>query len=451
MTGMDPVSQYSSLTALTDDLAEDHPDPYAAMRRDALDVLDSALAAVQPEPLLRDVVDEDGTIRVDGETYRFGDGEGLHVLVAGKGSPGFARAASSIYPQARGLVVASQEGEAGDWTWKAGDHPIPGEGTLEAGQAALSFAREVPEDETLLVLLTGGASALMDVPEVPIEDLAGATRTMLAEGLSIAETNVIRRHLSRLKGGRLAEACPGAVVTLAISDVPENPEDLASGPTVPDPSTYGQALTAVRRVGEDNFPPSVVDHLEQGTQDEIDETPGSPRLDTAFHLLASNRDAIAAAEDMAGELGYSAQVLPTQLEGEARMVGETLGRRLVSEGKPMLAGGETTVTLRPEHEGGPGKGGRNQELVLAAAQHLHEEPALVCSIGSDGIDGPTDAAGAVADGRTLKRAKEAGLDAEAHLAGNDSYPFFDELGDIVRTGPTGTNVMDLFVGLYAQD
>jgi glycerate-2-kinase len=448
---MDPGSQYPSLTALTDHLAEDHPEPFQGMRRDALDILDSALAAVQPEPLFRSVVDDEGTIEVDDRVYAFGDGEGLHVLVAGKGSPGFACEASQTYPEARGLVVAGQEGEAGDWPWKVGDHPVPGEGSLEAGQAALSFAREVPEDETLLVLLTGGASALMDVPEVPIEDLAGATRTMLAEGLSIDETNVIRRHLSRIKGGRLAQACPGDVVTLAISDVPENPEDLASGPTVADPTTYGQALTAVRRVGEDNFPPAVVDHLEQGMRDEVDETPGPDEIDARFHLLASNVDAIEAAEDMARELGYRAQVLPSQLEGEARMVGETLGRRLVSEGKPLLAGGETTVTLRPEHEGGPGKGGRNQELVLAAAQHLHEEPALVCAIGSDGVDGPTDAAGAIADGRTINRAKEAGLDPKPHLAENDSYPFFDALDDIVRTGPTGTNVMDLFVGLYAPE
>jgi glycerate-2-kinase len=448
---MDPGSQYSSLTALTDALAEDHPEPFHSMRRDALDILDQALAAVQPEPLLRDVVDEDGTIAIDGEAYPFGDGEDLHVLVAGKGSPGFAQVAREAWPEAEGLVVAGDEGGGGDWTWIVGDHPVPGEGSLEAGQAALSFARRVPEDGHLLVLLTGGASALMDVPEVPIEDLAGATRTMLAEGLSIDETNVIRRHLSNIKGGRLAQACPGQVVTLAISDVPENPEDLASGPTVHDPTTYGQALTAVRRVGEDNFPPTVVDHLEQGMRGEIDETPGPEDLHPPFHLLASNVDAIEAAEDMASELGYRAKVLPSQLEGEARMVGETLGRRLVSEGKPLLAGGETAVTLKPEHEGGPGKGGRNQELVLAAAPHLHEEPALVCAIGSDGVDGPTDAAGAIADGRTLKRAKEAGLDAERHLAENDSYPFFDELDDVVRTGPTGTNVMDLFVGLYTPD
>jgi glycerate-2-kinase len=184
---------------------------------------------------------------------------------------------------------------------------------------------------------------------------------------------------------------------------------------------------------------------------EIGETPDGDELSTPFHLLASNVDAIEAAEEMADELGYRAQVLPSQLEGEARMVGETLGRRLVSEGRALLAGGETTVTLRPEHEGGPGKGGRNQELVLAAVPHLHEEPALVCAIGSDGIDGPTDAAGAIADGRTLKRAKEAGLDHDRHLAENDSYPFFDELDDIVRTGPTGTNVMDLFVGLHARE
>lgn len=439
-----------SLTALTDTLAEGHPEPYAGLRRDALEILDAAITAVQPGPLLRSAIDDEGTIRTASAQYAFGDGEDLHVLVAGKGAHGFAHVAHEAFPKARGLVVAGEEGQAGDWAWMVGEHPIPGEGTLEAGEAALEFVRDVPEDEHLLVLLTGGASALMDVPTVPIEDLAMATRTMLSHGLSIEETNVIRRHLSHIKGGRLAEACPGAVVTLAISDVPENAEDLASGPTVADPSTYGQALTVVRRVGVDNFPPAVVEHLERGAENEVEETP-ERKISEGFHLLASNADAIAAADAMARELGYRSKVLPTKLEGEARVVGESLGRRLVSEGRPLLAGGEPTVTLRPQHEGGAGKGGRNQELVLAAAPHLQDEPALLCSIGSDGVDGPTDAAGAIADGRTLERARAEGLDPKQHLQEHESYPFFDELDDLVRTGPTGTNVMDLLVGLWVPE
>lgn len=434
-----------SLSGLADELVEGHPEPFASLRRDALEVLDAAVTAVQPGPLLRSVIDREGTIHVDGAAYELG-GADLHVLVAGNGAPGFARAAHNAYPEARGLVVAGGEGEAGAWTWRVGEHPVPGEATLEAGREALDFVREVPEDAILLVLLTGGASALMDVPEVPIEDLAAATRTMLAHGLSIEETNVVRRHLSRLKGGQLAQACPGRVVTLAISDVPENAEDLASGPTVADPSTFDQALRVVRRVGVENFPPSVVEHLERGADGEVEDTPAE-EVGEGFHLLASNKDAIAAADATARELGYRPTVLPTKLEGEARVAGESLGRRLVSGGRPLLAGGETTVTLRPEHEGGPGKGGRNQELALAAARQLQDEPALVCAIGSDGIDGPTDAAGAIADGRTLERALEAGRDPKDHLARNDAYPFFDALGDLVKTGPTGTNAMDLLVGL----
>jgi len=446
----DSPNSSTSLTGLTGQLAEGHPEPFASLRRDALEVLDAALTAVQPAPLLRSVVDQQGTIHVDGQAYDFGTGENLHVLVAGKGSPGFARVAHQAFPDARGLVVADQHGQAGNWSWKQGDHPVPGKNSLDAGRAALEFVQQVDEDEHLLVLLTGGASALMDVPEVPIEDLAMTTRTMLARGLSIEETNVIRRHLSRIKGGQLAEACPGEVVTLAISDVPDNAEDLASGPTVADPSTFGQSLTVVRRIGVDNFPPAVVDHLEQGTKGQIDETPKDP-VSRGFHLLASNQTAIAAADAMARELGYTPKVLPTTLEGEARVAGESLGRRLVSGGRSLLAGGETTVTLVPGHEGGPGKGGRNQELVLAAARQLKQEPAVVLGIGSDGIDGPTAAAGAIADGRTLDRATKHDLRLDDHLAENNSYPFFDTLGDLVKTGHTGTNVMDLFVGLVDEN
>ncbi len=449
---MSDASPTPSLAALSKELAQEHPEPYQHLRKDLLTVLDAALGAVQPGPLLREALDEDGTLEVDGERYAFGDGEGLKVLVTGRGSAGFAHVAHEAFPEAEGLVIAPDPGEAGDWAWHVGAHPVPDEGSLEAGKAALSFVESVRPDERLLVLITGGASAMMEVPEVPLEDLQMATQTMLARGLTIHETNTVRKHLSKVKGGRLAAACQGEVITVALSDVHDDrPSDVGSGPTVADPTTYGQAKAVIDRVGEDNFPPVVVDHIEAGVAGEVPETPEpTDAPERPYHVLANVRDALDAAEEMARELGYRPTRLPTLMEGESRVVGESLARRLVSDGNALLAGGETTVTLRPTHKGGPGKGGRCQELALAAALDLEGAPAVVGAFATDGVDGPTDAAGAIADGRTLARASKAGLDPKEHLTSNDAYPFFEELDDLIVTGSTGTNVMDLFVGLVAD-
>lgn len=450
---MSPSSSLPSLTPLSRDLADGHPEPYAHLRKDLLTILDAALGAVQPGPLLREVLQDDGTLVLGDERYELGNGEDVAVLATGRGAAGFAQAASKILPEARGLVVAPEEGKAGDWDWHVAAHPVPDEGSIEAGEAALAFAESVGPDERLLVLITGGASAMMEVPEIPLEDLQMATQTMLARGLTIHETNILRKHISKIKGGRLAQACKGEIITVALSDVhKDRPSDVGSGPTVPDPTTFSQAKAVIERVGEDNFPPVLVDHIDAGAAGKMPETPKPSELDTGtFHVLASVRDAITAAEEMSRELGYRPTTLPTLLEGESRVMGESLARRLVSEGNALIGGGETTVTLRPTHEGGPGKGGRCQELALAAALDLEGTEAVVGVFATDGVDGPTDAAGAIADGRTMTRAREAGLDAKEHLTSNDAYPFFEALDDLIVTGSTGTNVMDLFVGLVAED
>ncbi len=439
------------LVALSPELADPHPEPYRSLRRDALDILDAALAAVQPDNLLDAVLSPDGLLAVEGQRYNLGRGEDVTVLVTGKGSPGFARVARERLPQADGLVIGEAPGDAGDWPWLFGEHPVPDEGSVNAGQAALELVQRVPEDGTLLVLITGGASALMEVPSIPLDDLALTTQTLLDAGVTVTEMNMLRKHLSEIKGGRLAAACPGRVITLGISDVPHDvPSDLGSGPTVPDPTTFKQALALVERLGEDNLPPVVVEHVRKGANGDLEETP-SMLADNVYHHLATNKQALAAAEERAKALGHRTRVLPSPMEGEARVVGETMARRLVAGERALLAGGETTVSLRPAHEGGPGDGGRNQELTLAAALHLSETPAVVCGFGTDGVDGPTDAAGAIADGRTLTRAADAGLDPKEHLDENHAYGFFSKLDDLIITGPTGTNVMDLFIGLVQPE
>lgn len=454
---MPPELTTDCLRQPAQDLVEGHDDPYGSLRGDTLSILDAALCAVMPDRLLRDALEEDGTLTVGDDTVGLGDGTGVHVLIAGKASQGFAKVAHDRLPEARGMVVDEVEGSAGDWDWYVAGHPIPDKSSVIAGKAALEFVEGVGPDETLLVLLSGGASSLMEVPAVDLDDVSMVTNMLLARGVTVHELNTVRKHLSDIKGGQLGELCDGELVTLGICDVPdESATDLGSGPTVADPTTFSEAWSILERIGPDNFPPAVVDHIRSGAHGKLDETPkpDEERVPGTFRFLATNADALEAAESRARELGYRPKILPSPLQGEARIQGESLAQRLVHEGSPgtaLLAGGETTVTLRPYHKGGPGVGGRNQELALAAALHLGDAPVVACGFGTDGIDGPTDAAGAIADGRTLTRGMGAKRDAREHLAANDAYPYFASIGDLIRTGPTGTNVMDLFVGLVAEE
>ncbi len=281
-----------------------------------------------------------------------------------------------------------------------------------------------------------------------------ATRLLLECGADIGEVNTVRKHLSRLKGGGLARlAAPARLLTLILSDVVGDPlEVIASGPTAADPTTFADALAVLKRYGLPvEVPGSVLRYLERGAEGAVPETlkPGDPALNRCRNLLVGNNAAaVAAAARSAAELGYRPLILSTTITGETRHVAAVhgaLAREMVASGHPvpppacLISGGETTVTVT-----GEGKGGRNQEFALAAALEIRGLPnILVFSAGTDGTDGPTDAAGAVADGTTVERAEKAGRDPRRHLETNDAYPLFAELGDLVMTGPTNTNVMDL--------
>jgi len=298
-------------------------------------------------------------------------------------------------------------------------------------------------------MISGGASSLVRCPidAVTLSDLANTTDKLLQGGAAIGELNAVRKHLSRLAGGRLTtHAASKRIEVLAISDVPGDRLDvIGSGPLAADPTTYRDALDSVSRIGGE-FPERVRAHLEAGARGEFDDTP-SPGT-AVFErirstLLASNVTAIEAACRAAEERGMRALALPACLAGEARIVGRrlaALGTSMVSS-RPVcaIAGGETAVVVR-----GNGRGGRNQELALAAAvEFAGNRKVALLAAGTDGIDGPTDAAGAYVDGETLARGSDLGVDARAALADNDSHSFFDREGGILRTGPTGTNVMDL--------
>jgi len=383
----------------------------------------------------------------------------VRVIAAGKAAVPMARAARELFGDRSraGLIVGVEPAnpEASGFPLIVGGHPTPTGASEQGGRRALELAASLGSDETLVVLLSGGASALMAVPAdgVTLEDKQATTRQLLRAGADIQALNTVRKHLSAIKGGWLAARAPGPCVAFAISDVVgDDLSVIASGPTVPDASTFRDALDILRRFGgEDAYPRAVVNHLASGAQGRLPETPkpNDPRLARAHtSVIGGRRDAMEGAVREAALRGYHVIRVDDAVVGEARVAGPSHLRAVVAKaagtGRPacVVSSGETTVRVT-----GDGKGGRNQEFGLACAGALEAlgGTAVLASVGTDGIDGPTDAAGALVDTTTVTRARAAGLQLQTSLERNDSYRFFEALGDLIQTGPTGTNVGDLQV------
>lgn len=341
----------------------------------------------------------------------------------------------------------------------ASAHPVPDERSHRAALRAMEVARMAGEKDLLIALLSGGGSSLWSLPApgLSLEHLRQTVHTLLRTGADIAEMNTVRKHLSAIKGGRLAvAAAPATVVTLIISDVVgDSPTTIASGPTVPDPTTFGDALATLdRRGGRSAYPSAVVSYLLAGVEGRRGETPkpGDPVFrSTMAMIVGSNADAREGAGARARSMGYATDASPDPVTGEASEAGRRLARQMLARQavQPMcfVWGGETTVTVK-----GSGRGGRNQELALGAALEMAGSNRLLVllSAGTDGIDGPTDVAGAIVSPSTMTRANSLGVSAEDHLSTNDSYAFFERVGGHVRTGSTRTNVMDVQVGLLVE-
>jgi len=394
--------------------------------------------------------------------------QGLHVIAAGKAaaamvhacvaSPAVASIAAEGRLRSIVAVGPSRPESLPDRTeWFTGGHPLPTPESVSAAQRALDVAQGASADDLVLVLLSGGGSALMAKPAhgITLEKKQQTARLVMEHGGDIHELNTVRKHLSAIKGGQLAAASPATMLTLAISDVVgDDLSVIASGPTVPDASTFAAALEVLDTRGDRAiYPAAVVTRLERGRQGELPETPkpGDPRLARSdARVIGRQGGAIEGARAAAESLGYTVQVMPEPVTGEARVTAVDHVRRIAqligSTARPVciLSSGETTVTVR-----GRGKGGRNQEFAFAMAGHLASLGSTVAaSVGTDGIDGPTDAAGAIVDTTTFTRAQAAGItNPQQYLENNDTYAFFDRLGDLVRTGPTNTNVGDIQIVL----
>lgn len=448
-----------------------------AERARALDVLAAALAAVDPQAAVRRYVRREGDrLWVDGRDYDLRRYRHVYLVGGGKASAAMAAALEGLLGErlSDGLVSV-KDGytlplrrvrlqEAG--------HPLPDARGLAATRTMLELVRSAGADDLVLCAISGGGSALMTAPVdgVSLADLQALTDLLLRSGATINEMNAIRKHLSQVKGGQLAHAAaPATVIALLVSDVIGSPLDvIASGPTAPDSSTFEQAWAILERYQLlDSAPAPVLAYLERGLRGDAPETPkpGDPALARVQNVIvASNRLAAEAACERARQLGFHTLLLSTYIEGEAREVGRVLAgvaRELALHGAPLprpaclVAGGETTVTIRGQGAHGgcrhgerlcapSGLGGRNQELALGAAPGLSGLPGvLVATLATDGSDGPTDAAGALVDGTTMERARRSGLEPYDYLRHNDSYHFFQRLGDLLLSGPTNTNVNDL--------
>ena len=440
-------------------------------------ITDAALRAVAPDnAVLRHLHLDNERLTLLNETGApvwtgsLNDFRRIRVLGAGKGAAPMAEALEKLLGNriTDGLVVVKYghvlpEGrKTRRITILEGGHPVPDRAGAEAAGTIVDMAEACDAGDLVLCVFTGGASALTPAlcPDIPLGDMQRLTSLLLGCGADIHEINMLRKHLSRFSGGNLAHAAfPATVLGLIVSDVVgDDPDVIASGPTVPDSSTFADCLRVVERYGlRWKLPESIWDHLARGLQGREPETPkaGDPAFGrTCNVLIASIRQALEAAAEEASACGYAPRILTTAMTGEARERAVALvaeARKVQAGLRPgdtpvcLLAGGETTVTLR-----GNGKGGRNQEMALAATLELaHDQGIDLVCVGTDGTDGPTDAAGGYAFSGDLARLRSMGLQPKACLDANDSYPLLCRAGTILKTGPTRTNVMDMAVLLIS--
>lgn len=429
----------------------------------ALSLGQAALAAVEPASAVRSHFRVDGDVLlVDGRQYDLNRYQNIYVVGGGKATAPMAQEIErTLGERIRAGIICVKYGHqlpTQRIRVEQAGHPIPDERAVRAAEGMISLLQSAGPEDLVICLLSGGGSALLVAPadSISLADKRRLTNSLLRSGATINEINTVRKHLSRIKGGALARvAYPATVITLILSDVLGNPLDvIASGPTVPDTTTYADAWEILERHGlVDDLPVSIAEYLRAGLDGRIPESPkpGDPIFEhTQNVVIASNRQAVQAAVDAALKEGYHPLLLSTYIEGEAREVARVfaaIGREVSESNNPIprpaviVAGGETTVTVK-----GQGRGGRNQEFALSAALHLEGLPDVtVMALATDGTDGPTNAAGAIVDGGTAERGRAQGLNPQVFLADNDSYAFFQKLGDLIVTGPTNTNVDDLYV------
>ena len=429
------------------------------LRTDALAIFHASLKAVDPVNVVKK------HLRLEGDMLRVGDRDydlstytRIYVVGCGKAAASMSSALEDILQEwISGGIINVKYGYTRalhSITINEAGHPLPDEAGVRGTREIVTLLQGLGGNDLVLFVISGGGSALLPLPQdgVSLEEKQQVTRMLLECGASIDEMNAIRKHISKVKGGQLAKvAYPATLISLLLSDVVGDRMDvIASGPTVPDESTFEDCMTIVEKYRL-KLPDSVIDLLKRGLNGELEETPkvGNRIFDKTFNLIiGSNILALKAAEQKAEKLGYHTLILSSSIEGETKEVAKVhtaIAKEILATGNPIpkpaciISGGETTVTVK-----GTGFGGRNQEFVLASALEIAGlSDTVILSCGTDGTDGPTDAAGAVADGSTVRSAKKLGMQPVDYLRNNDAYHFFERLDDLIKTGPTNTNVMDI--------
>jgi len=442
------------------------------LKDDAKEIFLHSLKPVNPYEAVKRFVNIEGDKLYLGtsdnsvESINLKDFDRIFIVGGGKASSPMARAIEEIFGDrvTRGLVNV-KFGFTEDLRFTElieAEHPVPGEQGVKGTEMILDILEKAGERDLIFSVISGGGSALLPSPagNVTLSEKQTVTQKLLECGAVIDEINAVRKHISSSKGGQMARAAyPATTVNLMLSDVVGDKQDvIASGPFTPDGSTYGDVQAIFEKYGLKDLPPDIVSHIQAGVHGKIEETPKAedPIFEKVHNIIVgSNILACESAEKKARELGYNTLILSSMIEGETRdvaMVHAGIAKELISSGRPVptpaciISGGETTVTIK-----GKGLGGRNQEFCLAAAIDIKDLPerVVILSGGTDGNDGPTDAAGAIVDPTTISRGTAAGADAIAFLGQNDSYHFFEKINDLLITGPTNTNVMDLRIVLVA--
>ncbi|MFP4012567.1 MAG: glycerate kinase [Chitinispirillaceae bacterium] len=441
-------------------------------KRDSiLQIFKAGLKAAEPAAAMRRIMKRENNrllVRTDGvstQSYDLDQYSSIMVFGCGKAAASMAQFSEELLGDriAAGLV-AVKYGYSGTGTLRKihlieGGHPWPDQMCVNATSETVKILGSARNTDLIIALLSGGGSSLWTLPAsgIQLEDLVSLSKLLLASGADIREMNIVRKHFSRIKGGQAAVwACPAQVLAVVVSDVPgDSFHTIASGPFSPDASTFSDVSDILNKYSlTDRIPASVAEHLREGMLNGTGETPkaGNSCFHNVLHVLAaSNKSALEACRAEAEKMGYRTHLIQTPLTGEAKEASVricTKIKELSQSESPVciVAGGETTVSLGEKH----GNGGRNQELALAAALQLeNEDRVTLLSCGTDGNDGPTDAAGAVVNGRTAEMMRKQGIDPENHLLAHDSYAALEAAGCLVKTGPTNTNVMDIQIALIS--
>lgn len=420
------------------------------IREDILYILESALDAVNPYNVVKSKFDKKRII-FENETIDISNFKHIFLIGFGKASVGMAKAVCDSINITSGAVITNDSNKKvskKNIRTYVGSHPIPNQKTIDATEKVLDIIKQCDEEDLLIVLISGGGSSLLCKPRIPLKDLQKITDLLLNSGADINEINTVRKHLSYVKGGQMVKSARCAVISLIISDIVNDPvEFIASGPTYPDSTIYSDAEKILGKYNLlDRIPFSVIKILDDGINGKIAETPKSddPIFNRVFNFVVANNEFVCkTAVKKAEELGYKTILLTTSLTGEAKEIGKFLVEKAINykvnnKDVVFILGGETTVKVK-----GFGIGGRNQEMILGGIKKMDGGGLVFASFATDGIDGNSNAAGAIADGFTSMRAFDKDMDSKEFLKNNNSYEFFKRLDDLLITGPTGTNIMDI--------